>query len=111
MTTEDRLKIYFKDYLYGNIKVNTIAKTLDVSVGIINNCFNVLTQELINDYRKGQFNKALEVVDNSYKNSEIKELISVYNLGEFKSNDFTIKDFNNLTEEQKEQYNKTELNY
>ena len=108
---EDKLKVYFKDYLYGNTTVQAISTLLEIPRQQINDCYNVLTQEVINDYRKGQFNKALEVVDNSYKHNKVKELISLYNLGEFKANDYTIKDWVIMDDKQREKYLVTELNY
>lgn len=108
---QDKLKIYFKDYLFGSISINSLATLLNVNKQQIHDYFGVLTQEVINDYRKGQFNKALKVVDNSYKHDKVKELISLYNLGEFKANDYTIKDWVIMDDKQRDKYLVTELNY
>ncbi len=95
---KEDLKPYLNGYLYGKTTVAGLAKQFDCSLSVISRTMNLLMNDLINNKEEEQ----TQFLD--------KLVIPKENNFNF-DNDLTIGDWGTMTEEQKEQYNKTELNY
>ena len=103
---KELIRPYLNDYLYGNTEGKTIALLLNTSIDTVNGHLKQLTQDIIDN-----FNNKPKEINKSKTDNTVNELLNLYEVGEFKDKDFTIKDWCLMSDLEREPYLITELAY